>query len=168
MRSFNGVRLADYVSWGRLTDAISSPDWKALVACLREQESFDPVGADWLLLAAATQLLRCKLLVYSSTFNVAVRFVPQDEQRGFQPSAQLPPGADWIRLVLLDGHNFQCLASKPLPADGLAQRLDEVKNEMEAQVQTCAARATPRPRLRLTSACSVVRRAYAGTMPDRP
>ena len=112
-------------------------DWASLVACVHDKK--EPVGADWLMLIAATNLVGRKLLVYSSTFNLAIRFVPQDIEGGFEPAAQLPPGSDWMRFVLLDGHNFQCLESKTLPAAELVRRLDEMGDAMNAQIDSCAA-----------------------------
>lgn len=144
--TFGGVDIRDLVTWGRLPDEClavdgETPPWGALIAYIRDSEGLEQVGADWLILALASLVLGQRILVYSATFNVSVRFAPEDTKAGgFVPCAELPPGEDWIRLAMCDGQGFVPLENVPVPAEGLLQKLREMHAAMDEQISACVSR----------------------------
>jgi hypothetical protein len=138
--SVGGVKLTNLVTWGRLPDEclMAHRNWDGLLTYLRQGGSLEHVGADWLVVTAAGQVLGRKILVYSSCFDVAVRFVAEDAQPGgFLSPAHLSPGASWIRLAILEGQYFVALEPTKLRAESLKSKLESMTAVMDKQITLC-------------------------------
>ena len=131
--SFSGVRMHSLPNWKRLPFE-GDQDWSALATYVRESDILEH-GADWLILAVAALALGRNILVYSLTYDVAVRFATEDTLSDhYEPSAHLPPGADWIKLAVLDGQAFVPLEPIPPRAHGLLVKLNTMADQMHAKL----------------------------------
>ena len=104
---FNGRPLREF--------ALTVCSWDDLFERIRKRETRADCSADWLLIVAAVHLSGHPGLVSSSTYGIALHFVPPEftmidelhsSAPGFAAAAHLCPGRHWIMLGLLDEMHF--------------------------------------------------------------